>query len=90
MCGTQFINPINRIQEILSNILTKPTLNQLNRLINWGQLYFLGEAVARSDTRSGSIWGKKGVTLIIKNGGGRFGVKVISAILPKGYIRFQF
>lgn len=53
-------------------------------------IFFLDEAAVRSDAHRGTTWGKKGKTPIVKNSGGRFGMKVISAISPRGDMRFKF
>ena len=52
-------------------------------------IFFLDEAVVRSDSHRGTTWGKKGETLEISNSGGRFGLKLISAVTPRGDLRFQ-
>jgi len=52
-------------------------------------IYFLDEASVRSDAHRGTTWGKKGETPVVKNSGGRFGLKLISAISPRGDMRFQ-
>lgn len=52
-------------------------------------IYFLDEASVRSDAHRGSTWGKKGETPVVKNSGGRFGINLISAITPRGDMRFQ-
>lgn len=53
-------------------------------------IYFLDEAAIRSDAHRGTTWGKKGETPVVKNSGGRFGLKLISAVTPRGDMRFQF
>lgn len=53
-------------------------------------IFFLDEASVRSDAHRGTTWGKKGETPVVKNSGGRFGLKLISAISPRGDMRFQF
>ena len=52
-------------------------------------IYFLDEASVRSDAHRGSTWGKKGETLVVKNSGGRFSINLISAVSPRGDMRFQ-
>lgn len=52
-------------------------------------IYFLDEASVRSDAHRGTTWGKKGETPVVKNSGGRFGVNLISAVTPRGDMRFQ-
>lgn len=54
------------------------------------QLYFVDEAAVRSDSHRGSTWGKRGETPVVKDSGGRFGFKLISAVSPRGDMRFQF
>lgn len=55
------------------------------------QLYFVDEAAVRSDSHRGTTWGKRGETPVVKDsGGGRFGFKLISAVSPRGEMRFQF
>ena len=52
-------------------------------------IYFLDEASFRSDSHSGTTWGKIGETPIVKEHRGRFGVNCISAINAKGKMRFR-
>ena len=54
------------------------------------QLYFVDEASVRSDAHRGTTWGKRGETPVVHDSGGRFGLKVISAVSPRGDMRFQF
>ncbi|WPL14652.1 IS630 family transposase [Thiorhodovibrio litoralis] len=54
------------------------------------ELFFLDEAAVRSDAHRGTTWGKIGETPVVANSGGRFGLKVISAISPRGEMRFSF
>ena len=54
------------------------------------QLFFVDEAAVRSDSHRGTTWGKRGETPVVKDSGGRFGFKLISAVSPKGDMRFQF
>jgi len=53
-------------------------------------IFFLDEAAVRSDAHRGTTWGEKGKTPVVKNSGGRFGLKLISAVSPRGDMRFQF
>jgi len=53
-------------------------------------IYFLDEAVVRSDNHRGTTWGKLGQTPVVSDGGGRFGLKLISAVSPRGDMRFGF
>jgi hypothetical protein len=53
------------------------------------RIYFLDEAAFRSDAHRGSTWGKRGETPVIKNSGGRFGFRLISAVSARGDMRFD-
>lgn len=53
-------------------------------------IYFVDEAAVRSDAHRGATWGKVGETPVVKDSGGRFGLKVISAVTPRGDLRFGF
>jgi len=54
------------------------------------QIYFVDEAAVRSDAHRGTTWGKVGKTPVVKDSGGRFSLSVISAITPRGDMRFSF
>lgn len=53
------------------------------------RLYFLDEAAFRSDAHRGTTWGKCGETPVIKDSGGRFGFKLISAVSARGDMHFD-
>jgi len=53
-------------------------------------IYFVDEASVRSDAHRGTTWGKIGETPVVKNSGGRFSLNVISAVSPRGDMRFGF
>ena len=53
-------------------------------------IFFVDEASVRSDAHRGLTWGKIGDTPEVKNSGGRFSLNVISAISPRGDMRFSF
>jgi transposase len=53
-------------------------------------VFFVDEASVRSDAHRGFSWGKIGETPVVRNSGGRFGLKVISAVTPRGDMRFSF
>ena len=44
----------------------------------------------RSDAHRGTTWGQIGETPVVTNSGGRFGLNVISAVTPRGDMRFGF
>ena len=48
------------------------------------RIYFIDEAAFRSDAHRGTTWGKIGETSIVKDSGGRFGFKLISAVSARG------
>jgi len=53
------------------------------------EIYFGDEAGVRSDFHSGKTWAPKGKTPIIRTTGARFGFNMISAVSPKGQMRFM-
>lgn len=52
-------------------------------------IYFGDEASVRSDFHSGTTWAPKGQTPVVKTTGARFNVNMISAISPRGKLRFM-
>jgi transposase len=54
------------------------------------EVFFVDEASVRSDAHRGLTWGKRGETPVVRNSGGRFGLSVISAVSPRGDMRFSF
>ncbi|QFS88243.1 hypothetical protein FIU96_15430 [Marinobacter sp. THAF39] len=52
-------------------------------------IYFGDEASIRSDYHSGTTWAPRGETPIIRNTGSRFSINLISAISPRGELRFK-
>ena len=52
-------------------------------------IFFGDEASVRSDYHSGTTWAPKGNTPVVTTTGARFKVNVISAISPKGELRFM-
>lgn len=57
---------------------------------NGAKIFFVDEASVRSDAHRGCTWGKIGETPVVRDSGGRFGLKVISAVTPRGEMRFSF
>jgi transposase len=53
------------------------------------QIYFEDEAGVRSDFHSGRTWAPVGKTPVLRATGARFGFNMISAISPKGVMRFM-
>jgi transposase len=54
-----------------------------------GEIYFGDEAGIRSDYHSGTTWALKGYTPVVRTRGARFGFNMISAVSPKGMLRFM-
>jgi transposase len=52
-------------------------------------IYFVDEAAVRSDAHRGTTWGKIGQTPIVEDSGDRFSLKMISAVSPRGDLKFQ-
>ncbi|WP_226860208.1 IS630 family transposase [Desulfoluna spongiiphila] len=52
-------------------------------------IYFGDESTIRSDYHSGTTWAPKGKTPVVETTGARFSVNMISAISPKGSLRFK-
>jgi len=53
------------------------------------RICFLDEAAFRSDAHRGTTWGKRGETPVVKDSGGRFGFKLISAVSARGDMHFD-
>jgi transposase len=53
------------------------------------EIFFGDEAGVRSDFHSGKTWAPKGQTPVIRATGARFGFNMISAVSPKGQLRFM-
>ena len=52
-------------------------------------MYFQDESGVRSDFHSGKTWAPKGETPIVRVTGQRFSLDMISAISPRGALRFM-
>jgi len=51
-------------------------------------IYFVDEAAIRSDAHRGTTWGKIGQTPEVSDSGDRFSLKLISAVSPRGDLKF--
>jgi transposase len=51
-------------------------------------IFFVDEAAVRSDAHYGTTWGKIGQTPVVEDTGDRFGVRLISAVSPRGDMKF--
>lgn len=52
-------------------------------------LYFGDESGIRSDYHSGTTWAPKGKTPVVETTGSRYSLNLVSAISPKGHMRFM-
>lgn len=53
------------------------------------EIYFQDEAGVRSDFHNGTTWAKRGKTPIVSSTGARFSANMISAVSPRGKMRFM-
>jgi DDE superfamily endonuclease/Winged helix-turn helix len=53
------------------------------------QIFFIDELTVRSDYHSGTAWAPIGQTPVVETPGARFKVNLISAISPRGQLRFM-
>lgn len=53
------------------------------------EIFFGDEAGVRSDHHAGTTWGERGKTPVVSSTGARFGFNMISAISPRGTLRFM-
>lgn len=51
-------------------------------------IFFVDEASVRSDAHRGTTWGKIGQTPVVRDSGDRFGLRLISAVSPRGDMKF--
>ncbi len=53
------------------------------------EIFFGDEAGVRSDAHAGRTWAPRGKTPVVRVTGARFGLNMISAVSPKGQLRFM-
>lgn len=53
------------------------------------EIFFEDESGVRSDFHSGTTWAKKGETPVVRVTGARFSLNMISAVSPRGELRFM-
>jgi len=53
------------------------------------EIYFVDESAVRSDHHRGSTWAPIGQTPVVEDSGDRFTLKLISAVSPRGDMRFS-
>jgi transposase len=52
-------------------------------------IFFVDEAAVRSDAHRGTTWGRIGQTPIVADSGDRFSLRLISAVSPRGDMKFS-
>ncbi len=93
--GLIFQKPLHRAfqqdESLVKSWVSKefPKIRAMAKL-DGATIYFGDEAGIRSDHYSGKTWGVVGKTPVVRTTGARFGVNLISAISPKGDLRFMF
>ena len=65
-----------------------PEIRKLARA-EGARIYFCDEASVRSDFHSGTTWAPRGKTPVVRSTGARFSTNMISAISPRGELRFM-
>lgn len=75
-----------KFEEYLDSIY--PELRRTARRLG-AVIYFVDECAVRSDHHRGTTWGAVGNTPVVADSGDRFGLKLISAVSPRGDMRFQ-
>jgi transposase len=66
---------------------TFPQLKRLAKRLG-AEICFVDESAVRSDHHRGTTWGATGQTPVVEDSGDRFGLKLISAVSPRGDMRF--
>lgn len=65
-----------------------PKIRKLAKREN-ADIFFADEASVRSDYHSGTTWAPKGQTPVVPSTGARFSLNLISAVSPRGEMRFM-
>ena len=65
-----------------------PEIRKLAKREN-AQIFFADEASVRSDYHSGTTWAPRGKTPVVPSTGARFSLNLISAVSPRGDMRFM-
>jgi len=52
-------------------------------------IYFVDEASVRADDHRGTTWAAAGKTPVVEDSGDRFGLRLISAVSPRGDLKFS-
>ena len=93
--GLSFQKPLQRAYE-QNGALVKtwlqtefPKIQRLAKREN-AEVFFEDESGIRSEATVGKTWGKIGKTPVVKRTGRRYGMNLVSAISPRGELRFMF
>lgn len=93
--GLSFQKPVQRAYE-QSGELVKTWLKkefpeiQKQAKREGAEIYFEDESGIRSDAAVGKTWGRIGKTPVVKRTGRRYSLNLVSAISPRGELRFMF
>lgn len=52
-------------------------------------IYCVDEAAVRADAHQGTTWAPVGPTPVVEDTGDRFGLKLVSAVSPRGELKFS-
>jgi transposase len=93
--GLSFQKPLQRAYEqdgALVKTWLKSEFPRIQRLAKRenAEVFFQDESGIRSEATVGKTWGKIGKTPIVKRTGRRYGLNLVSAISPRGELRFMF
>jgi transposase len=93
--GLSFQKPLQRAYEQNGTLVKTwlktdfPKIQRLAKREN-AEIFFEDESGIRSEATVGKTWGKIGKTPVVKRTGRRYGMNLVSAISPRGELRFMF
>lgn len=93
--GLSFQKPLQRAYEQNGTLVKTwlktdfPNIQRLAKREN-AEIFFEDESGIRSEATVGKTWGKIGKTPVVKRTGRRYGMNLVSAISPRGELRFMF
>lgn len=93
--GLSFQKPLQRAYEQNGTLVKTwlktefPKIKRLAKREN-AEIFFEDESGIRSEATVGKTWGKIGKTPVVKRTGRRYGMNLVSAISPRGELRFMF
>ncbi|WP_373512048.1 IS630 family transposase [Persicitalea sp.] len=93
--GLSFQKPVQRAYEQSGNLVKtwlKKEFPQIQKQAKreGAEIYFEDESGIRSDAAVGKTWGRIGKTPVVKRTGRRYSLNLVSAISPRGELRFMF